>query len=226
MKNHYFKKKNEKVKHDIVAMSKRELLEYANLHKCDLHTEIPENSIVCRCRFGHNFMISSVSEWCQTCKSPEFLQELLMDTDEEIKTGSVGLELVDVNYFGIAIINCENNHNITCDIDDIPSTCKFCDELGIVHEDRTSNDFEFDDDNLAFIHDIYEDSDDSMGIYYNAEEEKSGDSHVGYQSDTDDFLADIMKEWNMRSIQKPSEKFIKRKYRPYNLKYSLEIPQL
>ena len=52
-----------------------------------------DNFILCKCRYGHKFKINTIDkdnlvlvedEWCSKCKDPIFINDLLIDTNEDL----------------------------------------------------------------------------------------------------------------------------------------------
>lgn len=211
-------------------MSKRQLLEYANGHNAKIYSEIPDDVVVCRCRFGHKFLISSLDEWCHICKSDEFLQQLIAETRVEVESVTDGLQLLKVDCYGGVTLLCQVNHLLLCDIDDIPDSCNYCkDET----KDYTDIIFDIPDDSdeVDKVDEIYDadiqyDSDeiDDFDIIENLFEEEYDISQ--YQQHNNMMISDIIDAWVDTSTDTQiKEKPIDRKYRESNLEYILRAPE-
>lgn len=218
---------------NIIKMSKRQVLEYAMIHNAKLYDEIPTDVVLCRCRFGHKFLISSLHEWCYKCQSAEFLNELIIETRNEVESSSHGLSLLDVDYYGNATFNCTRNHTLVYDIDDIPESCDICKELGF-QECESDSCVSMSDNDFDFIQDFTETSDIEDYIENYVEDDLIEDtdrltlmitrnSSLGTM-----MISDIMDEWDKISPKKkePRKELtnVNRIYRKSNLSYVLDAP--
>ena len=205
-------------------MSKRELLEYAISHKVTLYTDIPERSVLCRCRFGHNFLVSSLDEWCSKCKSSEFLQELMEEIESKLNDNAQSITLLDVDYFGNATFNCQNNHTIVYDIENIPDSCDICDSLGF----KPKPQYDLDDADFGFIGDDYSE-------YIDSDEDEDEDevSIIGPEEIDESItspivsgalIADIFFEWLNHTVDYKKSKKLERKFRKSNIQHDIAAP--
>ncbi len=205
-------------------MSKRQLLEYAMIHNAKLYDKVPENVVLCRCRFGHKFLISSLHEWCHKCQSAEFLNELITETRNEVESSSYDLSLLDVDYYGNATFNCTRNHTLVYDIDDIPESCDICKDL--FQECESDKCLSISDDDFDFIQDFTEISD--CEDCFEDELEDTNDRltmMITRNSLLENMMiSDIIDEWVKISPKKKETTCINRIYRKSNLSYELDVP--
>jgi hypothetical protein len=102
------------------------------LEKLALHDANRIINTIAHCRhakhtaFQYNKRAALRGEWCLTCSSGEFQQELINNINEQLESLIIDFKIFAVDQYGTGEYICSEGHVIKRDINDMPNRCVKC----------------------------------------------------------------------------------------------------